>query len=52
MVVCVCKNIDDKKIKELVDKSQSFEIFKKLCEKEGLGSSCGICLKELYELYH
>lgn len=52
MVICVCKNIDDKKIKEIAKKSSNFEDFKKECENVGFGSSCGVCLEELYELYH
>lgn len=51
MIFCICKNIDEKKIKEILKCSKNYNEFKSLCEKEGLGSACGICLQELYKEY-
>lgn len=46
MIRCICNCIDDKGIKEILNKSPDLneeEVIKELC----IGASCGMCLKNI-----
>lgn len=47
MIICVCKNISDSKIKELLESGLSM---KKIKELTKVGTQCKICCKELKKI--
>lgn len=48
MIVCVCKNINAKKLEEI---SPNHEKFKELQRNTGIGTKCGSCAKEAKKIF-
>ena len=43
MKICICNNISDKEIKELLSNKKTIE---QILEITQVGSDCGVCLKD------
>lgn len=43
MIVCICNAVKEEQIRELMEEGLTYD---QACEQLGVGSDCGICLKE------
>lgn len=48
MYVCLCKGVNDRKIREAV--SEGCHSMRDVCKKTGAGSQCGKCIKSTREI--
>lgn len=48
MIICVCKNINNKKLEEM---STTYEKFKDLQKNTGIGTECGSCAKDAKKIF-